>query len=79
VELTASLEKGKTNVVIDLSNVSFMNSSGLGTLITAHTSIKNAGGELKICGAGDRIESLLVVTKLIIFISLFVCSTWVIH
>jgi anti-sigma B factor antagonist len=42
-----------------------MNSSGLGILITSLTSLRNAGGDLKICGASDRIESLLMVTKLI--------------
>jgi anti-sigma B factor antagonist len=45
--------------------VSFRNSSGLGILISALTSLRNAGGDLKICGASDRIESLLIVTKLI--------------
>lgn len=59
------IEKEKTNVVGDLSKVSFMNSSGLGILISALTSLRNAGGDLKLCNASDRIESLLIVTKLI--------------
>lgn len=59
------IEEGKTNVVADLSKVTFMNSSGLGILISTLTSLRNAGGDLKICGASDRIESLLIVTKLI--------------
>jgi len=59
------IEKGKTNVIGDLSKVSFMNSSGLGILISALTSLRNAGGDLKLCGASERIESLLIVTKLI--------------
>jgi len=64
-EIKDLIEKEKTNVVADLSKVSFMNSSGLGILISALTSLRNAGGDLKICGASDRIESLLIVTKLI--------------
>lgn len=64
-EIKGLIEKGKTNVVADLSKVNFMNSSGLGIMITALTSLRNAGGDLKICGASDRIESLLIVTKLI--------------
>jgi len=64
-EIKNLIDKGKTNVVADLSKVSFMNSSGLGILISALTSLRNAGGDLKICGASDRIESLLIVTKLI--------------
>lgn len=64
-DIKSLIEQGKTNVVADLSKVNFMNSSGLGILITSLTSLRNAGGDLKICGASDRIESLLIVTKLI--------------
>ncbi len=64
-EIKSLIEKGKTNVVGDLSKVNFMNSSGLGILITSLTSLRKAGGDLRICGASDRIESLLMVTKLI--------------
>jgi len=64
-EIKKLIDEGKTNVVGDLSKVKFMNSSGLGVLITALTSIRNAGGDFKICNASDRIESLLMVTKLI--------------
>lgn len=64
-EIKSLIDQGKTNVVADLSKVNFMNSSGLGILITSLTSLRNAGGDLKICGASDRIESLLMVTKLI--------------
>jgi len=64
-EIKNLIDQGKTNVVVDLSKVNFMNSSGLGILITSLTSLRNAGGDLKICGAYDRIESLLMVTKLI--------------
>lgn len=64
-DIKSLIEEGKTNVVADLSKVNFMNSSGLGILITSLTSLRKAGGDLKICGASDRIESLLIVTKLI--------------
>lgn len=58
-------DEGKKNIVGDLSKVKFMNSSGLGILITAMTTMRKEGGDFKICGASDRIESLLIVTKLI--------------
>lgn len=64
-EIAGLIEKGKSNVIADLSKVNFMNSSGLGIIMTALTSLRNAGGDLKICGASDRIESLLMVTRLI--------------
>ena len=58
-------ESGKTNVVVDLSKVKFMNSSGLGMLISAMTTMRNAGGDLRLANVADRIQSLLVITKLI--------------
>jgi anti-sigma B factor antagonist len=59
------IDQGKKEVVADLSNVKFMNSSGLGILIGGLTTMRNAGGDLRIAGADQRIESLLMVTKLI--------------
>lgn len=59
------IEDDKTNVVVDLSKVKFMNSSGLGMLIGGLTTMRKAGGDLRIANATDKIESLLVITKLI--------------
>lgn len=59
------IDKGQKNVVVDLGKVSFMNSSGLGMLIGALTTMRNAGGDLRIANATNKIESLLIVTKLI--------------
>ncbi len=57
--------QGKTNVIVDLSRVKFMNSSGLGMLISGMTTMRNAGGDLRLAKVADRIQSLLVITKLI--------------
>ncbi len=59
------IEEDRTNVVADLGKVKFMNSSGLGMLIGGLTTMRKAGGDLRIANATDKIESLLVVTKLI--------------
>lgn len=59
------IEDDKTNVVADLSKVKFMNSSGLGMLIGGLTTMRKSGGDLRIANATDKIESLLVITKLI--------------
>ncbi|PID63199.1 MAG: anti-anti-sigma factor [Ignavibacteriae bacterium] len=59
------LDKGKKNVVVNLANVKFMNSSGLGMLISGFTTMKNGGGLLKLANATEKINSLLVITKLI--------------
>lgn len=54
-----------TKVVIDLSKVKWMNSSGLGALMASMTSLKNADGELKISGATEKIKNLFMITKLL--------------
>ena len=54
----------KTKVVVDLGKVKFMNSSGLGMLIRALTTMRNAGGDMKLARASEKIESPLMVTKL---------------
>ena len=56
---------GKKNVVVDLARVKFMNSSGLGMLISGMTTMRNADGDLRLANAADRIQSLLIITKLI--------------
>ena len=64
-ELHKLVEAGKTRVVVDLGDVKFMNSSGLGMLIRALSTMRNAGGDMKLARASEKIESLLIVTKLI--------------
>ena len=63
--LHSFLDEGKKNVVVDLGSVKFMNSSGLGMLISGFTTMKNGGGSLKLANATEKINSLLVITKLI--------------
>lgn len=64
-DLHKLIEQGKKEVVVDLGKVSFMNSSGLGLLIGGLTTMKNAGGDMVICRADEKIESLLMVTQVI--------------
>ena len=59
------IDKDQTNVVADVGKVKFMNSSGLGMLIGGLTTVRKAGGDLRIANPTDKIQSLLVVTKLI--------------
>lgn len=58
-------EQGKLNVIVDLAKVKFMNSSGLGMLISALTTMRNAGGDLRLANPASKIRSLLVVTRLV--------------
>jgi anti-sigma B factor antagonist len=59
------IDEGKKNIVVDLSDVKFMNSSGLGMMIGGLTTMKKAGGNLKLARVTEKIESLLIITKLI--------------
>ncbi|MGB0346177.1 MAG: STAS domain-containing protein [Balneolaceae bacterium] len=59
------IEAEKTNIVVDLAKVKFMNSSGLGMLIGGLTTMRKSGGDLRLANATDKIQSLLIVTKLI--------------
>lgn len=59
------IQEKKVRVVIDLSHVKWMNSSGLGTIMGCMTSLKNAHGDLKLCGVAEKVKSLFIVTKLI--------------
>jgi anti-sigma B factor antagonist len=65
------IDEGKKNVIVDLSDVKFMNSSGIGMLISGLTTMKKAEGSMKLSGATDKIESLLVITKLITIFETF--------
>lgn len=52
-------------VVIDLAKVKWMNSSGLGAVMGSMTTLKNAGGELKLANVTEKVKSLFIITKLI--------------
>jgi len=56
---------GIKKVVIDLKGVKWMNSSGLGVLMSCLGTITKAEGELKLSSVTDKVQSILMVTKLI--------------
>lgn len=54
----------RKRVVIDLAGVEWMNSTGLGILIQGYTTLHNNNGQLKLARVTEKIQSLLVITKL---------------
>ncbi len=58
------LDQGKKNVIVDMSHVGFISSSGLGILISGLTSLRKGGGDLKLAGIRSKMEGLLSITKL---------------
>ena len=53
------------NVLLDLGHVSWMDSSGLGVLVSGHTSLARAGSRMAILNATKKIHELFIITKLI--------------
>lgn len=63
-EIEAVVEAGGTHVLVDLTAVPFMDSSGLGALIAALKKARQAHGDLRIAGAGDQVTTVLRLTNL---------------
>ena len=59
------IEQDKKRIVVDLAGVEWMNSTGLGIIISGYTTLKHHDGELKLANVTDKIQSLLTITKLV--------------
>jgi len=58
------LDKGKVNIVIDMSNVGYMDSSALGTIISLYKNCRMNGGSFAIAGLIDTVRRLFSITAL---------------
>lgn len=58
------IHQGKPRVVVDLGKVTWVNSTGLGILISGYTTLMRNEGKMKLLNVSDRIESIFMVTKL---------------
>src|ERR1044072_7756231 len=58
-------DQGKKKVLLNLADVKYMDSSGVGELIANYTTISRQGGQLKLLNLTDRIQNLLVMTKMV--------------
>jgi anti-sigma B factor antagonist len=59
-----AVTKGEKKLLLNLGNVDYIDSSGLGELVSAYTSVKNSGGELKLLHLTKKVHDLLQITKL---------------
>lgn len=59
------ISEGIRKILLNLRNVDYVDSSGLGELVCAFTSMRSQGGELKLLNVTRRVRSLLQITKLI--------------
>ena len=58
------IHEGCHNVIVSMERVKWVNSTGLGILISGYTTLKKSGGELKLLRVSDRIENIFIVSKL---------------
>jgi anti-sigma B factor antagonist len=63
-KITAVIATGTVNVLLNLQNVEYIDSTGLGALVICFTSLKKAGGALKLVNPNKRNVELLLLTKL---------------
>ena len=62
--LRTLIHEGVKNFIVNMGSVRWVNSTGLGILISGYTTVKRAGGELKLLKVSDRIENIFIVSKL---------------
>ncbi len=56
--------KGNKKILLNLGEVNYIDSSGIGELVSAFTSVRNQGGELKLLNLTKKVHDLLQITKL---------------
>jgi anti-sigma B factor antagonist len=56
--------KGNKKLLVNLSEVSYIDSSGIGEMVSSYTTVTNHGGQLKLLGLNKRVKDLLQITKL---------------
>ena len=64
VTISELIENGSVNFVMEMDELKFINSSGLGMLLTSLTKARKAGGDVVLSNINEQIKNLLVVTKL---------------
>ena len=58
------IKQGKKKIILNLANVDYIDSSGVGELVGSFTTVRNAGGELKLMNLTQKVHDVLYVTKL---------------
>ncbi len=63
--VTTNIEGGNRKLIVNLEKVSYMDSSGLGELISGYSQMQRVNGQMKLLNLNNRLNQLLVMTKLI--------------
>lgn len=70
-QIRSLLDAGKTKILLNLERVSFIDSSGVGTLVSSYTSAKSRGGEVKLANLTRKFRETLQVTRLLTVFEVF--------
>ncbi len=65
------LGEGKTKLLLNLGSVGYIDSSGIGELVSSFTAVKKEGGTLKLLNLTEKIQDLLAITKLLTVFDVF--------
>jgi len=65
------LKEGGKKIILNLSDVNYIDSSGIGELVSTFTTVTNAGGQLKLLNLTKKIQELLAITKLLTVFSVY--------
>ena len=65
------LSGGQKKIVLNMTNVSYIDSSGLGALVASHTSARAQGASLRLANLGSKFQEILQVTKLVTVFEVF--------
>lgn len=69
--LRQAMSEGKNRILLNLAEVSHIDSSGLGELVAGFVSLRKSGGELKLLHLNQRVRELMVITKLLTVFEVF--------
>jgi anti-sigma B factor antagonist len=64
-KMKSMISEGKKKIVLNMGNITFIDSAGLGTLVAAHHSAKSQGAALKLAHLGTKFQEVLQITKLL--------------
>lgn len=59
------IAEGKKKIVLNMANIKYIDSAGLGTLVAAHLSAKTQGASVRLCHLGNKFHEVLQMTKLL--------------
>jgi anti-sigma B factor antagonist len=63
--LKSLIADGKKKIVLNMANITYIDSSGLGTLVAGHVSAKSKGASVRLCHLGQKFHEVLQMTKLL--------------